>query len=227
MPIHDFSSHNQVKNEAISFYTKRMIFRPLARNDLSFRETVVGFITGLNFPRQGQRSDLSDGRVNEQGRWSETVQEIESEKGRESERKSEAERRWQSDILDGTQTLVYPLTHPLPFYATRLTLATCIHTLRHTFAREYRPQSQTMPCRFCVPSPSLYYPVTREAYSPNKRINCGRIPWSSNHFLHSLRYSLSHIHAAPLYEPFAFLFYFHRLYNKALYTVELYSALFL
>lgn len=78
MPIRDFSSHNQVRNEAISFYTKRMIFRPLARNDLSFRETVVGFITGLNFPRQGQRSDLSDGRVNEQGRWSETVQEIES-----------------------------------------------------------------------------------------------------------------------------------------------------
>lgn len=51
MSIHDFSSHNQVKNEAISFYAKRMIFRPLARNDLSFRETVVGFITGLNFPR--------------------------------------------------------------------------------------------------------------------------------------------------------------------------------
>lgn len=93
MPIHDFSSHNQVRNEAISFYTKRMIFRPLARNDLSFRETVVGFITGLNFPRQGQRSDLSDGRVNEQGRWSETVQEIESEKGREREREKERSRK--------------------------------------------------------------------------------------------------------------------------------------
>lgn len=123
------------KKEVISFHIERAVFRPLARNDLSFRETVVGFIAGLNFLWQGQRSD---GRVNEQSR-SETVQEI------ESGRKSEAERRRQSDIRDGTQTLVYPLTHSLPFYTTYPTPATCIHTLRHTFTREYRLQSQTMP----------------------------------------------------------------------------------
>lgn len=128
------------KKKAISFHIERAAFRPLARNDLSFRETVVGFIAGLNFPWQGQRSDLSDGRVNEQSR-SETVREI------ESGRKSEAERRRQSDIRDGTQTLVYPLAHPLPFYTTHPTPATCIHTLRHTFTREYRPQSQIVPCR--------------------------------------------------------------------------------
>lgn len=53
-----------------------------------FREIVVGFVAGLNFPRQGQRSDLSDGRVNEQGKL-ETVQEIESEKAGERARQKD------------------------------------------------------------------------------------------------------------------------------------------
>lgn len=91
------------------------------------------------------------------------------------------------------------------------TPATCIHTLRHTFARAHRPQSQTLLwCRFCVPSPSLYYPVTREAYKPNKRINGGWIPWPSNLSLHLFcfpRYLSSY---TPLYELLAFLLHFHR-----------------
>jgi len=91
-----------------TFVPHRAFFDSLARNDLSFRETVV---VGLNFLRQGQKSELSDGWVNEQ--VGDSTRDIEW--GRESGRKREAERRRQSDIRDGTQTLVYPLTHPLPF----------------------------------------------------------------------------------------------------------------
>lgn len=56
------SASEKKKGKLFRFHVERAVSRPLARNDLSFQETVVGFIAGLNFPRQGQRSDLSDGR---------------------------------------------------------------------------------------------------------------------------------------------------------------------
>lgn len=140
------TSKSERKEEAISFHIERAVFRPLARNDLSFREIVVGFIAGLNFLWQGQRSDLSDGRV-KQSR-SETRG---RERERESGRKSEAERRRQSDIRDGTQTLVYPLTHPLPFCITHLTpLPVYTHLgthLRESTARKVKPCRTVSVCR--------------------------------------------------------------------------------
>lgn len=77
------------------------VFRPLVRNDLSFRETVVGFVAGLNFPQQGQRSGLSESWVNEQRVGLEerptgecaSEREIDGNRKREGGRESGAERR--------------------------------------------------------------------------------------------------------------------------------------
>lgn len=68
--IISFAFHNpNEKKSGSHLVPHRAVFRPLVQNDLSLGETVVGFVAGLNFPEQGQRSDLSGGSgVNEQRR---------------------------------------------------------------------------------------------------------------------------------------------------------------
>lgn len=122
------------------------------------------------------------------GRRQPALEERERERGIGRGREREKERKGKREAEGSKATSETELKHWCILWLSLFlsmppiqTPATCIHTLRYTFARAHRPQSQTVLWyRFCVPSPSLYYPVTREAYKPNKRINGGRIPWPSN-----------------------------------------------
>lgn len=159
-------------------------------------KSVVGFVAGLNFPQQGQRSE-SVGWLGERAAVGRSAA-ASLGRGRKRVREKEEDRktrRRQSDIRDGTQTLVYPVWLSLflsmpPIYPS-LPVYTHLDThLRGRIARKVK-SCRAVPCHFCAPPkpPSLYYPVTREAYKPNKCIDGGRILRPSNlHLFRFLRY---------------------------------------